>query len=139
MHAGFRTGWDGVVPVERIELPTFGLQNRCSTAELNRQTRFNQSTSQMFRRTGPVGGVKPDRARRQIPELSGKGYSHKTGLSCGIIVGWWRWQRNGPASPHRAGRRVGDLTGRIDRRPLDRLRRGKPCPRHGDLAGVLRG
>jgi hypothetical protein len=26
------------VPVERIELPTFGLQNRCSTAELNRQT-----------------------------------------------------------------------------------------------------
>ena len=25
-----------VVPVERIELPTFGLQNRCSTAELNR-------------------------------------------------------------------------------------------------------
>jgi hypothetical protein len=25
------------VPVERIELPTFGLQNRCSTAELNRQ------------------------------------------------------------------------------------------------------
>jgi hypothetical protein len=28
-----------VVPVERIELPTFGLQNRCSTAELNRQTK----------------------------------------------------------------------------------------------------
>src|SRR5436190_8102511 len=27
----------GVVPVERIELPTNGLQNRCSTAELNRQ------------------------------------------------------------------------------------------------------
>jgi hypothetical protein len=26
----------GMVPVERIELPTFGLQNRCSTAELNR-------------------------------------------------------------------------------------------------------
>ena len=26
-----------VVPVERIELPTFGLQNRCSTAELNRR------------------------------------------------------------------------------------------------------
>jgi hypothetical protein len=32
-----------LVPVERIELPTFGLQNRCSTAELNRQTfRFRQ-------------------------------------------------------------------------------------------------
>ena len=27
-----------MVPVERIELPTFGLQNRCSTAELNRLT-----------------------------------------------------------------------------------------------------
>ena len=27
----------GMVPVERIELPTFGLQNRCSTAELNRR------------------------------------------------------------------------------------------------------
>jgi hypothetical protein len=27
-----------LVPVERIELPTFGLQNRCSTAELNRRT-----------------------------------------------------------------------------------------------------
>jgi hypothetical protein len=26
-----------LVPVERIELPTFGLQNRCSTAELNRK------------------------------------------------------------------------------------------------------
>ena len=27
------------MPVERIELPTFGLQNRCSTAELNRRLR----------------------------------------------------------------------------------------------------
>ena len=26
-----------MVPVERIELPTFGLQNHCSTAELNRR------------------------------------------------------------------------------------------------------
>jgi hypothetical protein len=26
----------GLVPGERIELPTFGLQNRCSTAELTR-------------------------------------------------------------------------------------------------------
>jgi hypothetical protein len=29
-----------LVPVERIELPTFGLQNRCSTAELNRHKLF---------------------------------------------------------------------------------------------------
>jgi hypothetical protein len=28
-----------LVPVERIELPTFGLQNRCSTAELNRHSK----------------------------------------------------------------------------------------------------
>ena len=27
-----------MVPAERIELPTFGLQNRCSTAELCRHT-----------------------------------------------------------------------------------------------------
>ncbi len=32
-----------VVPVERIELPTFGLQNRCSTAELNRRTKQIQT------------------------------------------------------------------------------------------------
>jgi hypothetical protein len=47
-----------VVPVERIELPTFGLQNRCSTAELNRQIR---------------------QTRRQIPELPGGGYRHQAG------------------------------------------------------------
>jgi hypothetical protein len=29
-------GRDSLVPAERIELPTFGLQNRCSTAELSR-------------------------------------------------------------------------------------------------------
>ncbi len=32
-----RLGTRCMVPVERIELPTFGLQNRCSTAELNRR------------------------------------------------------------------------------------------------------
>jgi hypothetical protein len=38
MPSGVYTGGrlKEVVPVERIELPTFGLQNRCSTAELNR-------------------------------------------------------------------------------------------------------
>jgi hypothetical protein len=29
-----------MVPVERIELPTFGLQNRCTTAVLHRRTRM---------------------------------------------------------------------------------------------------
>ena len=31
------------MPVERIELPTFGLQNRCSTAELNRRMKRSVS------------------------------------------------------------------------------------------------
>jgi len=29
-----------MVPAERIELPTFGLQNRCSTAELCRPLKW---------------------------------------------------------------------------------------------------
>jgi hypothetical protein len=33
------------VPVEGIEPPTFGLQNRCSTAELNRQFHANMLRS----------------------------------------------------------------------------------------------
>ena len=37
MRPGGSAGTRCMVPVERIELPTFGLQNRCSTAELNRQ------------------------------------------------------------------------------------------------------
>jgi hypothetical protein len=32
----------GLVPGERIELPTNGLQNRCSTAELTRQATETQ-------------------------------------------------------------------------------------------------
>ena len=67
-----------MVPVERIELPTFGLQNRCSTAELNRQTlsfrypagaRKAPLWSPAIRNR--VGG------RRQISDLSGKGYSRE--------------------------------------------------------------
>jgi hypothetical protein len=34
-----------LVPVERIELPTFGLQNRCSTAELYRPRCSLRATS----------------------------------------------------------------------------------------------
>jgi hypothetical protein len=30
-----------MVPAERIELPTFGLQNRCSTTELRRRAGGN--------------------------------------------------------------------------------------------------
>jgi hypothetical protein len=45
-----------LVPVERIELPTFGLQNRCSTAELNRlilSISTIRSTSEKFWRLCP--------------------------------------------------------------------------------------
>jgi hypothetical protein len=63
-----------VVPVERIELPTFGLQNRCSTAELNRlrkPSRYPSISKGIYDlRSGQKGG-----ARRQIAELLGGGYS----------------------------------------------------------------
>src|SRR6516164_2108156 len=36
MSFSFASSKRKLVPVERIELPTNGLQNRCSTAELNR-------------------------------------------------------------------------------------------------------
>jgi hypothetical protein len=59
---GVATSPEWMVPVERIELPTFGLQNRCSTAELNRPTHFNhQSTPEKFRRHLPQIGVGWDR------------------------------------------------------------------------------
>ena len=57
------------MPVERIELPTFGLQNRCSTAELNRQLIENPLC-----RFCPLQPVADGRGRRQISELGGKGY-----------------------------------------------------------------
>ena len=40
-----------MVPVERIELPTFGLQNRCSTAELNRHNYLDQGLAANRNRT----------------------------------------------------------------------------------------
>jgi hypothetical protein len=65
-----------MVPVERIELPTFGLQNRCSTAELNRQLidAQNPTLSLLPAATGGRCGS----ARRQISDLCGKGYWRET-------------------------------------------------------------
>jgi hypothetical protein len=59
-----------VVPVERIELPTFGLQNRCSTAELNRLVEDDGWTDRQ-RPQHPLSGYGP---RGSIAELSAKGY-----------------------------------------------------------------
>jgi hypothetical protein len=47
------------VPVERIELPTFGLQNRCSTAELNRLIHLDRQ-----RRPGNLGFARRRTCRR---------------------------------------------------------------------------
>src|SRR5204862_1375616 len=62
-----------LVPVERIELPTFGLQNRCSTAELNRLTR-NLLNSRLQKASPCPATDAAGQAGRQIPELSCKGY-----------------------------------------------------------------
>jgi hypothetical protein len=64
------------VPVKRIELLTFGLQNRCSTAELNRRTKLQGSHRRLKGLVcclPPATGV-DGRASRQIPELIEKGY-----------------------------------------------------------------
>src|SRR3981189_1691081 len=56
-----------VVPVERIELPTFGLQNRCSTAELNRR--------KIYGIRGPTKSStdSADRSGGRISDLCAKG------------------------------------------------------------------
>jgi hypothetical protein len=91
------------VPVERIELPTFGLQNRCSTAELNRQTLdFDNliGARNILALVVPAINVN-EQARRQIPDLFGKSYCHeraacaKPPCGCyiqleGIKFGWGR-------------------------------------------------
>ena len=59
-----------MVPVERIELPTFGLQNRCSTAELNRLKAID--------RIG-VGRQDLDAARRGL--FMAAGWAASTGAS----------------------------------------------------------
>jgi hypothetical protein len=41
-----------LVPGERIELPTNGLQNRCSTAELTRRIKFGSSERAFCHRRG---------------------------------------------------------------------------------------
>jgi hypothetical protein len=71
-----------VVPVERIELPTFGLQNRCSTAELNRLQAIDRidvgsiaADSIWMPHDGSLYGRRLGRVNRRIPAkpLSGRG------------------------------------------------------------------
>jgi hypothetical protein len=62
-----------MVPVERIELPTFGLQNRCSTAELNRriETIVEQRNARRMGRSSAA----------QIADLIAKGQNIKNRAS----------------------------------------------------------
>jgi hypothetical protein len=50
-----------MVPTERIELPTNGLQNRCSTAELRRRSRLFNGENLHNQRTdrSKMGGGEP--------------------------------------------------------------------------------
>jgi hypothetical protein len=76
------------VPVERIELPTFGLQNRCSTAELNRLKAIDRidvvsiaaDRIRMPREESVYGG-RLGRVNRRIPAkpLSGRGVATRLG------------------------------------------------------------
>jgi hypothetical protein len=78
-----------LVPVERIELPTFGLQNRCSTAELNRLKAIDRigvgklaaDRIWMPQRPGSVYGGRLGRVNRRIPAkpLSGRGVATRLG------------------------------------------------------------
>ena len=56
-----------MVPVERIELPTFGLQNRCSTAELNRRIEAI-GAGEISARMAPIFGGSNTRLVRKGPE-----------------------------------------------------------------------
>ncbi len=70
MRPGGSAGTRCMVPVERIELPTFGLQNRCSTAELNRRLNFasGPAKSPGFRRSCGRSNI---RLARKGPEPLG--------------------------------------------------------------------
>ena len=57
-----------LVPVERIELPTFGLQNRCSTAELNRRIESGLAGQQNTPLYPSIFGGPNTRLARKGPE-----------------------------------------------------------------------
>ena len=82
-----------MVPVERIELPTFGLQNRCSTAELNRLKAIDRIDAGSIAadrirmpRNGPVYGRRLGRVNRRIPAkpLSGRGVATRLSDHSGV-------------------------------------------------------
>ena len=56
------------MPGERIELPTFGLQNRCSTAELTGlpDALFPQGTVKWFNPTKGYGFIQPQEGGKDV-------------------------------------------------------------------------
>src|SRR4051794_12379020 len=85
---GDREMREEMVPVERIELPTFGLQNRCSTAELNRLRAIDRNDAGdvaadriCMPRDASVYGRRLGRVNRRIPlrPLSGRGVATRLG------------------------------------------------------------
>jgi hypothetical protein len=77
-----------MVPVERIELPTFGLQNRCSTAELNRLKAIDLNDADSIAadriwmpHNGTVYGRRLGRVNRRVPVKPPSGRGVATRLS----------------------------------------------------------
>jgi hypothetical protein len=100
-----------MVPVERIELPTFGLQNRCSTAELNRLKAIDRigvghvaADRIWMPHGGSVYGRRLGRVNRRIPGKTAFGpwCCHTTRRSCGWC-GYW----GGFGKPLRGGLAMG--------------------------------
>ena len=85
------------MPVERIELPTFGLQNRCSTAELNRLKAIDRigvgsiaADRIWVPHDGSVYGRGLGRVNRRIPckTAFGPWCCHTTRRRCGWCGHW---------------------------------------------------
>jgi hypothetical protein len=97
------------VPVERIELPTFGLQNRCSTAELNRPKAIDRigvgnsaPGSIRLPHDGSVYGRGPGRVNRRILSKTAFGpwcchTTQRSSTSCGHWGGFGKPLRGGLA------------------------------------------
>ena len=102
-----------MVPGERIELPTNGLQNRCSTAELTRQIAHSQVLRHLPRRTLEDTAINPQRHRRVMPAPRGnRMHRHAAIQQEGFCVPRRSWNRN-PGKPGFAARAMNcSLTGR---------------------------
>jgi hypothetical protein len=80
-----------VVPVAGIEPATFGLQNRCSTAELNRLIRHGAGRASSLARPGGAGnGQRPFTRCYRLAGARGPVYSRVATWGARIVVKGWR-------------------------------------------------